>query len=293
MGTGEKMKKENPVVMVTGATRGLGFHVAERFRNSSHDIVLVARNIVEMEKTKKHLLSDQKDNNRVHCFEFDLGNIPQIPDLMKNVSEIAGNPGILVNNAAIQGPIGPFPENGWEEWIECMNVCLVAPVRLCQLALPAMIEHRYGRIVNISGGGATAPRPGFTSYATAKCGLVRFSETLAKEVQPYNITVNCIAPGIMQSNLTKQILNAGTLNAGTDEYKTALRLMNENPHTEINAADLVHFITTDTCNEITGKLISAVWDPWPSLPGLTAKLRNTDIYTLRRIIPEDRGSHFK
>ena len=162
----------------------------------------------------------------------------------------------------------------------------------CRAFLPPMIESRYGRIVNISGGGATAPRPNFSSYATAKCGIIRFSETLAHEVAQYGITVNCVAPGTMKSRLTEKILDAGIEWAGLSEIESAQRINKENPHAEKRAADLVHFLTTDSCNQINGKLISAIWDPWEILPSIAQDIRNRDAYTLRRILPKERNLTF-
>ncbi len=225
---------------------------------------------------------------RVHPYLFDLKNINLIPELIEEIRDAAGMPDIVVNNAAVQGPIGPLQTNDWEEWQTCIEVCLLAPVKICQEVLPGMVINNYGRIINISGGGATGPRPNFSSYATAKCGLVRFSETIAHEMSPYNITVNCVSPGAMKSELTRKILDAGINLVGQKEYEVARRLVEDNPHTEIKAADLVFSLTTEPFSGITGKLLSAVWDPFNDIPKNFTKVTGTDVYTLRRIVPKDR-----
>ena len=284
------MTQGKHLVLVTGATRGLGRLVAERFWRAGDDLVLVARHEADLQQVRQELDCTARPGQCVHYCAADLSDLDQIPDLANTVQKKAGSPDILINNAAIQGPIGQFQTNDWAEWQNCMNVCLLAPVRLCQLFLPAMIENQYGRIINISGGGATAPRPNFSSYATAKCGLVRFSETLAQEMKTYGITVNCIAPGAMNSALTQEILLAGVQYAGSREVETATELSRNNPHIEERAADLVYFITSAPCSMITGKLISAVWDPWEKIPLTSSYLAESDVYTLRRIVPEDRNS---
>lgn len=287
MGFGEKMTSGNHLVLVTGGTRGLGKLIAERFWQYGDDLILLARNEGDLKKIINDLENSAKGSQQVHCFTFDLSDIGNIPNLIKNIQNTAGNPDIVINNAAIQGPIGPVQLNNWDEWVECLNVCLLAPVQLCRGFLPEMIEKKFGRIVNISGGGATTPRPNFSSYSTAKCGLVRFSETLAHEVAQYNIRVNCVAPGAMNSNLTRQILQAGKEYAGQKELDSAFRLLKEDPGTIIRAVDLVHFLTTDSCSHINGKLISAVWDLWEKIPRAEKKFLESDVFTLRRIIPEN------
>ncbi len=277
------------LIVVTGASRGLGLFIADKFWEAGDSIVLVARNKADLENIAQRYKNSAQLNQEIYYFNSDLSNLQSIPDLMNKIRDNAGDPDILVNNAAIQGPIGPVQTNDWDQWQACLNVCLLAPVMLCRGFLSAMIDRHYGRIINISGGGATSPRPNFSSYATAKCGLVRFGETLAKETASLNITVNCVSPGAMNSDLTRQILNAGKEAAGTIEFETSQRIVHEKPLTQSRAADLVYFLTTDPCAGISGKLISAVWDRWESLPGNVGKLDGSDVYTLRRIVPEDRN----
>jgi NAD(P)-dependent dehydrogenase (short-subunit alcohol dehydrogenase family) len=283
------MKSEMHTVLVTGATRGLGRLIAQKFWDSGDNLVLIARNEADLITTSDALKKCGKGDQNVHYFNFDLSDIEGIPKLCRDIQDIIGDPDILINNAAIQGPIGPIQSNNWDDWIECLNICLLAPVRLTRELLPKMIEKKFGRIVNISGGGATTPRPNFSSYATAKCGLVRFSETLSYEVAKFGILVNCVAPGSMNSALTRQILNAGKAHVGKKEFDSALHLIKEDPKTEKKAAELVYFLATDEILLLNGKLISAQWDPWEKLSMVEKKLSESDVYTLRRITLEDRG----
>ena len=146
-----------------------------------------------------------------------------------------------------------------------------------------------GKIINLSGGGATGPRPNFSAYATTKAGLVRFSETAAEETRELGIEINCIAPGAMDTGLTVEILRSGPSGAGQKEYESALKVRERGPAALGRAADLCVFLASSASDGITGKLISAVWDPWETLPKFLSDLRETDIYTLRRIVPKDRG----
>src|SRR5690606_11210471 len=127
----------------------------------------------------------------------------------------------LVNNAAIQGPIGPLESNDPQQWIDTIHTNLIGPAMLCRAVLPGMKRSGYGKIINLSGGGATSPRANVSAYAAAKTGLVRLTETLAEEVKPARIDINAIAPGAMNTRLLDEILAAGRERVGDGEYERA------------------------------------------------------------------------
>lgn len=276
-------------VVITGASRGLGKKIAERFWSAGADLALISRNKDALEKMVGELKPNAREDQIIEFFVCDLADLKTVSGLIEKIKDEFGNPEILINNAGMQGPIGPLYENSFEDWQKCLNVLLLAPVLLSQGFVTAMINKRYGRIINISGGGATKARPNFTSYATSKCGLTRFTETLAEELKEFGVYANCVAPGAMKSEITREIIKAGAEKAGEYEYNTALKLLNSSDLIQNKAADLVFFLASDDSNGISGKLISAVWDPWNELPEHLEDLKNSDVYTLRRIVPEDRG----
>ena len=166
---------------------------------------------------------------------------------------------------------------------------LLAPVALCRLAVPWM--RRGGAIVNLSGGGATSARANFSAYGTAKAALVRFTETLSLEVADLGIRVNAISPGILNTQMVDAVLDAGPQNAGED-YNRVLAVKQNGGQPPEKAAALAYHLASPASHGITGRLISAVWDPWTTLAEHAAELRDSDIYTLRRITPEDRGKRW-
>jgi NAD(P)-dependent dehydrogenase (short-subunit alcohol dehydrogenase family) len=195
----------------------------------------------------------------------------------------------LINNAAITGPIGRAWENDWQAWQETIQVNLMAPVALSRLCIPWM--RPGGAIVNLSGGGATGPRPNFSAYGTAKAALVRFTETLAQEAADLGIRVNAIAPGAMNTEMLETVLRSGAQQAGP-EYTRAVEQKQKGGQPPEKAAALAYFLASPAAVGITGRLVSAVWDPWMNLPAHADELRGSDIYTLRRITPEDRGKQW-
>jgi 3-oxoacyl-[acyl-carrier protein] reductase len=273
--------------IVTGASRGLGAAIARRFWEEGANLLLVARSGETLGRLVDELGS--RPGQRAHALACDLADPAAGEAIVAAAREALGGVSILVNNAAIQGPIGVAWENDPAEWEEAIRINLLAPVDLCRRVVPLMAAAGAGKIINLSGGGATGPRPRFTAYAAAKAGLVRFSETLAHETRAIGIDVNSVAPGAMSSAMTEAVLAAGPNRAGDREHAEAARLTRVGTPAIERAAALCAFLASAAGDGITGKLISAVWDPWETLAAHRDDLDRTDIYTLRRIVPADRN----
>ena len=273
--------------LITGSTGGLGAALTRAFWEGGAHLLLVARNAADLDRQASSL--ESRPGQLALRFAADLAQPEEVQRLGESLRSQVPRLDVLINNAAIQGPIGPLWRNEWHSWLAAVQVDLLAPAALCHIAAPWMIESGGGAIINISGGGASGPRPNFSAYATAKSGLVRFSETLAQELQPYNVSVNCVAPGAMNTRMLEEIIRSGADVSGASEYQQASRLRREGSSSPDNVARLCLFLASVEARGITGKLISAAWDPWPSLLQHSADLSGSDVYTLRRIVPRDRG----
>jgi 3-oxoacyl-[acyl-carrier protein] reductase len=155
--------------------------------------------------------------------------------------------------------------------------------------LPAFRARGAGKIVNLSGGGATAPLPRLSAYAASKAAVVRFTETLAEELRGTGVDVNAVAPGALNTRLLDEVLEAGPEKVGKAFYERSLKQKAEGGAPLEKGAALCAFLLSTESDGITGRLLSAVWDPWAELPARRAELEKSDIYTLRRIVPKDRG----
>lgn len=272
--------------IITGASRGLGAAIAKKFWSEGADLLLVARSEEALTRVRNDL--EPRDRQQVHLLTCDLAAVDVPARIADEAKRRFDWLSVLVNNAAVQGPIGPVWENDWEEWERTLRVNLLSIVDLSRRCVP-LLATRDGKIINISGGGASGPRARFTAYATAKAGLVRFCETLAQEVAALGIEVNCVAPGAMNTAMTEAILAAGSNGAGDKEHENALCARLQTPEIMERAVSLCAFLASSESDGITGKLISTAWDPWETLPEHLDDLRRTDVYTLRRIVPSDRG----
>ena len=273
--------------LITGGSRGLGAEIATTFWDAGANLMLVGRSGRALEEAVSRL--SRRPDQTVATLTADLSD-PSSPEMIAaEAFAVFSRLDVLVNNAGIQGPIGPVWENDWAAWENVFQVNLFAPVALCRRCVPDMARWKRGKIISISGGGATGPRARFSAYATAKAGLVRFSETLAEETRGLGIDVNCVAPGAMPTDMLGAVIEAGPDVAGQHEYDMAVRARQPGIASPRRAAELCLLLASAAGDGITGKLISAVWDPWDNLPKHKSDLERTDVYTLRRIVPDDRG----
>jgi NAD(P)-dependent dehydrogenase (short-subunit alcohol dehydrogenase family) len=276
-------------VILTGASGGLGVHLARALSRRGANLLLTARSEKALSALARDLSALTGPGQSFEPLAADLDDPAAPRKIVDRAEELWGRVDVLINNAACQGPIGTLWENPRPEWLATLRVDFLAPVELCREVLPRMIESRRGKIINLSGGGAAGPRPRFSAYAAAKAALVRFSETLALEVREFNVQVNCVAPGALNTGLQRSILKAGPSRAGAREFAQAAGQAALPESAADRAARLCCFLASAAGDGITGRLISAVWDPWEGLENLGEELASTDIYTLRRIVPRDRG----
>jgi 3-oxoacyl-[acyl-carrier protein] reductase len=160
---------------------------------------------------------------------------------------------------------------------------------MCRALLPHFKARRYGKIIQLSGGGATNPLPRLSAYAASKAAIVRFAESLALEVQADGIDVNAVAPGALNTRMMRELLDAGPSAVGDAMYERMTRIAESGGTPLETGAALAVFLASPQSDGITGRLLSAVWDPWADLPSHRDELARSDVYTLRRIVPADRG----
>jgi NAD(P)-dependent dehydrogenase (short-subunit alcohol dehydrogenase family) len=269
------------VALVTGAGRGIGQAIALALAEVGADLILLARSASELDETAARVQGLGREAFPV------VADVSQREDVQWAVAaglERFGRVDVLVNNAGVQPPIGPLVENDPEAWERAVAVNLFGPFHCIQAVLPGMIVRRRGKIINLSGGGATGPRPNFSAYAASKAAVVRLTETLAEEVRPYGIRVNAIAPGAVNTRMLDEVLAAGE--AAGEELAAAQKRQAQGGTPAELAAKLVAFLASDASGDLTGKLISAPYDDWRTWDAQRiAELDNSPWYTLRRMDP--------
>lgn len=275
--------------IITGANRGLGLEIAHAYTHAGANLIISARGEQALKQAGRVLKSIANPSQKIFSFVADVSNPVDVHALINYAIEKFQHIDILVNNAGIYGPKGPIEEVDWDEWMRAIQINLMGSVLCCREVLPHFKAQRSGKIIQLSGGGATNPMPLISAYAASKAAVIRFAESLAGEVREFGIDVNAIAPGALNTRLLDEILEAGPEKVGQAFYEKSVKQKNSGGTSLDTGADLAVFLASPASDGITGKLISAVWDPWETLPEHLADLNNTDIYTLRRIVPKDRG----
>jgi len=146
--------------------------------------------------------------------------------------------------------------------------------------------HEHGKIICFSGGGATSSRPNFSAYAAAKTGLVRLVEVLAEEWKQQPIDINSLAPGAIYTRMTEEVIALGPSIVGQKEYNRALQIKSTGGDSLDKVYGLVQFLLSAKSNGITGRLLSAQWDAWGNLAEKAQELSDSEIFTLRRVLPK-------
>ena len=283
------MKLEGRGVIITGANQGFGKAVAKACIREGAHVVLCARDGALLEEARKELGAEASAGQCVAAEPADVAcesDVARLFDLAKRtLPRLDG----LVNNAGVYGPKGLLDEVDLQAWWKAIEINLLGTVLMCRRALPLMRAQGYGKIVNLSGGGATAPLPRISAYAASKAGVVRLTDTLAEENKSFGIDVNAVAPGALNTRLLDEVLAEGPERMGKEFYERSLKQKQQGGAPLEKGANLCVFLLSSASDGITGRLISAIWDPWEALPQRIEELRRTDIYTLRRIVPQDRG----
>ena len=282
-------KLQDKVAIVTGANQGLGFEIAKSFLISGASVVICARNADLLEKARLNLVAYATENQRILSIPSDVSSINDVKEIVnKTLIELKGCH-ILVNNAGIYGPKGSIETNDWSEWVKTIEINLFGSILMARELIPIFKKQRYGKIIQLSGGGATNPMPNISAYAVSKAAVIRFIETIAEELKGFNIDVNAIAPGALNTRMLDEIMEAGPDRVGINFFEKSKKQKDNGGAGLIKASELAVFLANNDSDGITGKLISAVWDKWEEFPSHKDELNSSDIFTLRRIVGLDRN----
>ena len=275
--------------LITGASQGLGLAIAKAYVEEGADVLLAARDPRRLEEARAEAAALAAPGQKVLAAAADVSRPAEAERLAARALAELKRLHVLVNNAGVYGPLGSIEVVDWAEWVAAIETNLLGSVLLCRAVLPHFRANRYGKIVQLSGGGATSPLPRMSAYAASKAAVVRFAETLAVEVEGQGIDVNSLAPGALNTRLLDQVLEAGPGKVGERFFARSLEQKAQGGTPLEKPAALAVFLGSSRSDGITGRLLSAVWDPWEGLPARRTELEGSDIYTLRRIVPADRG----
>ena len=270
-------------LIVTGSSTGIGRALVERLLAHQHHVWGLAR-------------SDQSDfaarHPRFVARRCDVSDWAQVAAVAAEVAGKGSHVDGLITAAGIQGEVGRTLEADPGRWSDTVRANLDGTFHAVRAFGPLLRRDAPGlraKIVCFSGGGATKPRVNFSAYGVAKTGVVRLVETIAEEERDRPLDINAIAPGAINTRLTDEVIALGPERAGAAEFAAAQKQKATGGASLERALDCVEWLLSPASDGITGRLIAAPWDPWPTLDTRRAELAGSDIFTLRRITPEERG----
>lgn len=272
---------QGTVAVITGGGRGIGEAVALAFAGSGAAVVLAARTASELAQVEARV---RAAGGGALAIPTDVSSPADVSRLVQRAVDAYGRVDVLVNAAGILGPVGPLWEADPEAWKRSVEINLYGTFLCCRAVVPHMMQRRRGAIVNFSGGGAASPLPRMAAYGASKAAVVRLTETLAEELKPYNIAVNAIAAGMVDTRLLDPVLDAQE--RGGEQFARVRRLRDTGEGgvpAELPAA-LALWLASDASHGLTGKLISAPYDGWRDWDERRiVALRASPWFTLRRI----------
>ena len=211
-------KKKN--IFITGANQGLGLEIAKHFYKLGANIIICARNKKKLNNIKKIL----KKNKRqiIIAEKCDISNFKQVDIFFNRIIKKMRKIDILINNAGIYGPKGKLENISWKDFKETFEINLFGSIYLTKKIIPHFKKNNYGKIIQISGGGAASPLPYFSAYATSKAGIVRFVENISKELVQHKIDINAVAPGPINTRMLDEVLSENPETVGRSFYYKSL-----------------------------------------------------------------------
>lgn len=235
---------KNRIALVTGASRGIGAAIAFEMAKQGAIVIGTATTEAGAEKITRELKEAGLSGKGI---QFDVTDTASIGKMMLDIESLGGAPAILVNNAGITRDNLALRMKE-EEWLDVMNTNLNAVFNLTRECIKSMMKARWGRIINISSIVAYTGNPGQSNYCAAKAGVIGFSKALALEIAARGVTVNVVAPGFIETDMTRKLTDA---QREMILEKIPMRRIGES----VDIAKMVAYLASDNASYITGQTI--------------------------------------
>jgi short-subunit dehydrogenase len=278
---------KDKVAIITGGSRGIGTAIAKRFAQEGCNLLLVARTKSELEKTAASIKGQFSVN--VSSYQADIGNENEVVLMVQQTITEFNKIDILVNNAAIIGPMGEISQIEGKDFFDAIKNNIGGTVFCTKAVIPYMKSQKQGCIINLSGGGGLYPLPYYDAYSASKAAIVRLTENFALELEEFHINVTAISPGAVNTKMFDQQLKVDKNSIGKKNWQALQDRLASGGDSIDKVSELALFIACQNRKELNGRVISAIWDNWENISNQKEKIIDTDTFQMRRIVPKDRG----
>ncbi len=243
------------LAIITGGTSGIGFGIAQKLVNNYNLALVYGNDLKKAENAKLQLeqnLLNQSLTGQIRIYAQDLLNLEEIPQLVKKISDDFGTTASVLVNSAGRLRDGLFQTSKMNDHVDLIREHLLAPMALSQAVIRGMSVAKFGRIINISSISADFAKRGQSNYSAAKGGIESFTRTLALEVAHRGVTVNAIAPGLIETPMTQQLVEK----IQTSDQGIRGRIPMGRLGTPTDVGSLASFLCSEEASYITGVTIT-------------------------------------
>jgi NAD(P)-dependent dehydrogenase (short-subunit alcohol dehydrogenase family) len=270
----------NRIALITGAGRGIGRAIALAYAQEGATLALAGRTRRDLEQTAQHA---QALGASTGIVPVDVSVPTQVEAIVHQTLEQFATIDILVNKTGMIGPVDPLQKTDRAAWIQTIQVNLIGTYLCCRAVLPVMQRQNRGKIINLSGAGASNAWRHLSAYGASKVAVVRLTETLALELEGSNIQVNVLGPGSIHTQMWEDLRDKAHAAGDAPLYALGQRVTSGGSASLERATALAVFLASEATGALSGRLISAVTDDFPSLPTQIQRIMASDALTLRRV----------
>jgi NAD(P)-dependent dehydrogenase (short-subunit alcohol dehydrogenase family) len=263
------------VAIVTGGGRGIGRATAQALAAAGASVAVVARSTNQLAETVALI---EASGGRAIAFTADVTQREAIEQMAHEVEQQLGSVDLLVNNAGIVSPLGPFWEIDPDEWWRSMEINLRSMLLCTRAVLPSMIARHRGRIINLTSGAGLAPILYGSAYCTSKASVIRFTDALAIETKGYGISVFAVHPGNIRTTMAEYLMESAAGQKWTPGFR---KIFDEGRDTPMESAiQLMLSLVSGKADALSGRYIAVTYD-LDELMRRAEEIQKNDLYTLR------------
>jgi NAD(P)-dependent dehydrogenase (short-subunit alcohol dehydrogenase family) len=269
------MSLDGQVAVVTGGGRGLGRVFALALAQAGAAVAVAARTVSQLEETVRQI---EQSGGRALAVPADASDRQAVEQMVHTVEQQLGPVDLLVNNAGIGGPLGPFWELDPEEWWLNVEINLRSVLQCSRAILPGMVARRRGRIINVASVAGTVAIPYGSAYVTSKTAMIRLCETLAAETKAYGVSVFAIHPGTVRTAMAEYAIESAEGRQWWPWFGEFFEAGHDVPAE--HAVQLVLRLAAGDADALSGRFLS-IADELDALVRHAEEIQRDNLYTLR------------